>query len=50
MLREEQNMIIKAMPHGREGLRGSMAFFLHTCEIDQLITALAELAEPRRAS
>jgi cysteine desulfurase/selenocysteine lyase len=50
VLREEHNMIIKAMPHGREGLRGSMAFFLHTSEIDQLITALAELAEQRRAS
>ena len=43
----EQNMIIKAMPHGREGLRASMAFFLYEDEIDQLLAAVAELAGQR---
>ena len=47
-LRREENMIIKAMPHGREGLRASMAFFLRESEIDQLLTALARLAKQRR--
>ena len=47
-LREEWNMVIKALPHKREGLRASMAFFLLEDEIDKLLEALGSLAERRR--
>ena len=47
-LREEWNMVIKALPHSREGLRASMAFFLLEDEIDKLVEALGSLAERRR--
>tara|TARA_Y100001934_G_scaffold164432_1_gene195837 strand:- start:1846 stop:3015 length:1170 start_codon:yes stop_codon:yes gene_type:complete len=47
-LREEWNTIIKALPHGREGLRASIAFFLHEMEIDRLLDALCVLADRRR--
>lgn len=49
VLRDEHNMVIKALPHSREGLRASMAFFLFESEIDQLLAALAALATQRRA-
>ena len=47
-LREEWNTIIKALPHGREGLRASIAFFLHEMELDRLLDALCVLADRRR--
>ena len=47
MLREEWNLVIKALPHGREGLRASIAFFLVEEEIDLLLAALGSLAEQR---
>ena len=48
VLREEWNTIIKALPHGREGLRASIAFFLYEVEIDRLLGALRVLADRRR--
>ena len=42
-LRSRWNMVIKALPHTREGLRASVPFFLLEKEIDALIAALAEL-------
>ena len=47
VLREEWNLVIKALPHGREGLRASIAFFLVEEEIDLLLAALGSLAEQR---
>lgn len=48
VLREEWNLVVKAMPHGREGLRASIAFFLREEEIDKLLEALGALAKQRR--
>lgn len=36
-------MLIKPLPHGREGLRISIAFFLLETAIDQLPAALGRL-------
>jgi cysteine desulfurase / selenocysteine lyase len=47
-LRQHWNLIIKPLPHGREGLRASLPFFLLEQEIDALVAALAELADQRR--
>lgn len=44
-LRQQQNMIIKALPHSREGLRASIPFFLLETEITDLVKAMALLAE-----
>ncbi|MCY4606247.1 MAG: aminotransferase class V-fold PLP-dependent enzyme, partial [Gemmatimonadetes bacterium] len=46
-LREEWNMVIKPLPHGREGLRASITFFLLESEIDELLAALGSLAKQR---
>ncbi len=43
-LRERWNMIVKPLPHTREGLRISVPFFLLEEEIDRLVEALGELA------
>ena len=48
VFREEWNTIVKALPHGREGLRASIVFFLHEMEIDRLLDALRVLAARRR--
>ena len=47
ILREEWNMVIKPLPHGREGLRASITFFLLESEIDELLAALDSLARQR---
>ena len=47
VLRAEWNMVIKPLPHGREGLRASIAFFLLEAEIDELLAALGRLAKQR---
>jgi selenocysteine lyase/cysteine desulfurase len=39
--------VIKALPHGREGLRASLAFFLLEEEIDALLDALTTLAQEK---
>ena len=44
-LRERWNIIIKPLPHSREGLRTSMAFFLLEEEVDMLLEALGVLAK-----
>ena len=46
-LRDEWNMVIKPLPHGREGLRASIPFFLLESEIDELLAALNSLAKQR---
>lgn len=43
-LRERWGIIIKPLPHGREGLRASVPFFLLEEEIDLLVAAVGELA------
>ena len=47
-LRARWNMIVKPLPHTREGLRISLPFFLLEEEIDQLIDALNTLVAERR--
>ena len=47
VLRDEWNMVIKPLPHGREGLRASITFFLLEAEIDELLAALNSLAKQR---
>ena len=42
--------VIKPLPHGREGLRASIAFFLLEAEIDELLAALGSLAKQRRTA
>ena len=44
-LRQRWNMIVKPLPHSREGLRISVPFFLREEEIDRLVNALRELAK-----
>ena len=39
--------VIKRLPHGREGLRASITFFLLESEIDELLAALNSLAKQR---
>ena len=39
--------VIKRLPHGREGLRASIPFFLLESEIDELLAALNSLAKQR---
>ena len=39
--------VIKRLPHGREGLRASITFFLLESEIDELRAALNSLAKQR---
>lgn len=46
-LRERWRIIIKPLPHGREGLRTSVPFFLLEEEIDLLLGAVRELASER---
>ncbi|MGY8825451.1 MAG: hypothetical protein ACKVJG_16185 [Candidatus Latescibacterota bacterium] len=41
------SIVIKALPHGREGLRASMAFFLLEEENDALLSALKTLVEEK---
>jgi cysteine desulfurase/selenocysteine lyase len=43
-LRQRWNMIIKALPHGREGLRTSVPFFLLKEELERLAEAIETLA------
>ena len=43
-LREQFNMIVKPLPHTREGLRISVPFFLFEEEVDQLVEALQTLS------
>ncbi|MXW78663.1 MAG: hypothetical protein F4Z57_06695 [Gemmatimonadetes bacterium] len=38
---------IKPVPHGREGLRASITFFLLESEIDELLAALGSLTKQR---
>jgi cysteine desulfurase/selenocysteine lyase len=47
VLRERWGIIIKPLPHGREGLRASLPFFLLEEEVDLLVAAVRELAEGR---
>lgn len=47
VLRTRWNMIVKPLPHTREGLRISLPFFLWDQEIDGLLEALRTLAGPR---
>ncbi len=42
-LRHRWNIVIKALPHGRPGLRASMAFFLLDREVDALLDGLRTL-------
>ena len=44
ILRRRWNAIIKPLPHSREGLRASMAFFLLESEIDALLEAVEVLS------
>ena len=46
-LRERWRIIIKPLPHGREGLRASLPIFLLEEEIDLLVDALRTLASGR---
>jgi len=46
-LRTRWNMIVKPLPHTREGLRISLNFFLLEEETDQLIDAIGVLASER---
>lgn len=46
-LRRRWNMIIKPLPHTREGLRASMTFFMLAEEVDALLEALRILARER---
>ena len=43
ILRRRWNMIVKPLPHTREGLRISVPFFLLEEEIDRLVSAVEEL-------
>ncbi|NKB67158.1 MAG: aminotransferase class V-fold PLP-dependent enzyme [Candidatus Latescibacteria bacterium] len=47
ILRRRWNTIIKPLPHGQEGLRASMAFFLLEGEVDALLQALAILSNEK---
>ena len=49
ILRQEWNMIVKPLPHTREGLRISVPFFLYEDEIDRLADAVTALAKSRNA-
>ena len=42
-LRERWNIVIKPLPHSREGLRASLPFYLLEGEIDLLLNALEQL-------
>ena len=42
-LERRWNIVIKALPHGPEGLRASMTFFLLEEEIDVLVEGLHSL-------
>lgn len=44
-LRQRWNIVVKALPHGREGLRASMAFFLLDDELDALLNGLRVLGK-----
>lgn len=46
-LRERWNIIVKPLPHTREGLRISVPFFLLEEEVDQLVGAIETLAAER---
>ena len=46
-LREQFNMIVKPLPHTREGLRISVPFFLLEEEVDRLVEALQTLSTNR---
>jgi len=47
-LESRWNMVVKALPHGPEGLRASMTFFLLEDEIDVLMEGLKSLAKKER--
>ena len=47
ILRERWNIIVKPLPHVREGLRISIAFFLLEEEIDRLLETVQRLAAER---
>ena len=46
-LRERWNIIIKPLPHSKEGLRASVSFFLLEEEIDMLLEALGVLGREK---
>ena len=46
-LERRWNIVVKALPHGPEGLRASMTFFLLEDEIDVLMEGLKSLAKER---
>jgi selenocysteine lyase/cysteine desulfurase len=46
-LRRECNIIIKPLPHTREGLRASLPFFMLEGEVDVLLEGLRQLPPPR---
>jgi len=48
-LERRWNIVIKALPHGPEGLRASMTFFLLEEEIDVLIEGLHSLIREKRS-
>ena len=45
VLRERWNMVVKPLPHTREGLRISIPFFLQEEEIDRLVSAVQSLID-----
>jgi len=47
-LESRWNIVVKALPHGPEGLRASMTFFLLEGEIDVLMEGLKSLAKKER--
>ena len=47
-LRKRWNIIIKPLPHTREGLRASLPFFLKEEEVDRLLEKLGKLAMERK--
>ena len=47
VLREKWNMVIKPLPHGREGLRASIPFFLLESEIDELLAGTGPLGRAK---
>ncbi len=48
-LRQRWNIVVKALPHGRQGLRASVAFFLLDDELDVLLSGLHALGKERRS-
>ena len=46
-LRQDRNIIVKPVPHGRPGIRTSLPFFLLEEEVELLVDALADMADRR---